>query len=212
MSKSLREIAPGVLQWSVHLEEKAIDLNGTLVVDAGGNVAIDPPILDAGQIEEVERLGGVAHVVLTNRHHVRETARLVERTGARVWVPLEDAGGDVGGLDVAVAEAFRAGDGLPAGLVAIGVADSKTPGETALLLPRDGGTLILGDALIGKPAGRLSLLPAPKIADPAKAAEGLRPLLEHDFVRVVVGDGANPEDGRRAFEAFLAEHDLAPEA
>ena len=205
-SLPFREVAPGVLQWSVHHPEKGIDFNGTLVLDAGGNVAVDPPELDARRLDLVWERGGVAHVVITNRHHERHAARLVERTRARTWAPALDAEG----LGLRVDETFRDGAELPAGLRAIAIRHSKSPGETALLLPRDGGTLILGDALIGRPPGRLSLLPAPKIADERKAAEGLRVLLDHVFERVVVGDGENPTDGRHAIEDFLAHHGIRP--
>jgi len=51
--------------------------------------------------------------------------------------------------------------------------------------------LIVGDALIGKPAGSVSLLPAEKYADLAKAKEGLRRLLKYEFDSLLVGDGAS---------------------
>jgi hypothetical protein len=64
----------------------------------------------------------------------------------------------------------------------IQLADNKTPGESALLLERDAGILILGDALIGKPPGALSLLPPDKFAD-------VGVLLGQAFDTVLVGDG-----------------------
>jgi hypothetical protein len=200
------EVAPGVLQWSVWHAERALDFNGLLVLDPAGNVVVDPPELDSGHWDEIWTRGGVAHVVLTNRHHVRRTAEVVARTGARVHAPARDADG----LDVGVDATFRDGDELPAGLRAVAVPHSKTPGETALLLPRDGGTLILGDALIGGAGGALTLLPAEKLPNPATAARGLRVLLEHAWSRVLVGDGSNPPGGRRAVEDFLVHHGVAP--
>ncbi|HEX9154857.1 MAG TPA: hypothetical protein VF819_04790, partial [Nitrospira sp.] len=53
------------------------------------------------------------------------------------------------------------------------------------------GILIVGDALIGKPAGALSMLPTEKYADAAKAKEGLRRLLKYNFDAILVGDGTS---------------------
>lgn len=202
----LHEVAPGVLQWSVWHPEKSLNFNGTFLRDPAGNVAIDPPHLDPAHLERIWTEGGVAHVIITSRDHVRNTAELVQRTSAKVHAPRKDAES----AHVSVDETYGDGDELPGGLLAIAIPDSKTPGESALLLRRDGGTLILGDALIGRPAGRLSLLPDEKFADAAKAVRGLRVLLRHDFTRVLVGDGENPADGRHAVEDFLVHHGIAP--
>jgi hypothetical protein len=51
--------------------------------------------------------------------------------------------------------------------------------------------LIVGDALIGKPSGSVSLLPAEKYADVGKAQEGLRRLLKYNFDSLLVSDGAS---------------------
>jgi hypothetical protein len=82
----------------------------------------------------------------------------------------------------------------------------KSPGESALFLDRGKGYVILGDALIGKPAGQLNLLPAEKFADVNKARRGLTRLLNYTFDTVLVGDGASiltegKEAVRRALEA-----------
>jgi glyoxylase-like metal-dependent hydrolase (beta-lactamase superfamily II) len=69
--------------------------------------------------------------------------------------------------------------------------DQKSPGESALFIQQGKGVLIVGDALIGKPAGSVSLLPAEKYADLRKAQEGLRRLLKYNFESLLVGDGAS---------------------
>ncbi|MCP9447501.1 MAG: hypothetical protein NNA22_08025 [Nitrospira sp.] len=53
------------------------------------------------------------------------------------------------------------------------------------------GVLIVEDALIGKPAGGVGMLPADKYADAVKAKEGLRRLLQYEFDSLLVGDGAS---------------------
>ena len=66
------------------------------------------------------------------------------------------------------------------------------------------GVLIVGDALIGKPAGSVSFLPAEKYTDVAKAHEGLRRLLQYNFDSLLVGDGASILTGaKQAVERVL---------
>src|SRR2546422_11583784 len=66
----------------------------------------------------------------------------------------------------------------------------KSPGESALFHNMGNGYLILGDALIGRPASQLNLLPADRFADVNKAKESLKRLLKYNFDAVLVGDGA----------------------
>jgi len=107
-------------------------------------------------------------------------------------------------VDFKVDHPFRHGDRLPGGMEAVHIPDNKSPGESALLLRRTPNVLILGDALIGNPAGRLTLLPPEKYADVTRAREGIRVLLGYEFGPVLTSDGASIlEHGRRAVEAFL---------
>jgi hypothetical protein len=58
--------------------------------------------------------------------------------------------------------------------------------------------LIVGDALIGKPAGAVSMLVAEKYADIGKARDGLRRLLKYNFETLLVGDGTSIMTGAKA--------------
>jgi glyoxylase-like metal-dependent hydrolase (beta-lactamase superfamily II) len=94
-------------------------------------------------------------------------------------------------MDLKPTKTFKDGELLPGGIWVIHLQDQKSPGESALFLQLGKGVLIVGDALIGKPPGRLSLLPAEKYADAAKAKAGLRRLLKYQFDAVLVGDGTS---------------------
>src|SRR5687768_1907215 len=133
----MKEVAPAVYQWSVFQPDRGLDFNGHLIVAPGGqgNVVVDPPELSVPQMDAIWARGGVAHVVITNRHHARRAAELVQRTGARVHAH----GLDAAALGLRVDHDFLGGAELPGGMLAITVPDSKSPGETALLLRRDGG-------------------------------------------------------------------------
>jgi glyoxylase-like metal-dependent hydrolase (beta-lactamase superfamily II) len=88
-------------------------------------------------------------------------------------------------------QTYKDGELLPGGIWAIHLSDQKSPGESALFLQRGKGILIVGDALIGKPAGSLTMLSHEKYADQAKAREGLKRLLKYAFDAILVGDGTS---------------------
>jgi glyoxylase-like metal-dependent hydrolase (beta-lactamase superfamily II) len=94
-------------------------------------------------------------------------------------------------LDLKPSKTFKDGELLPGGIWVIHLKDQKSPGESALYVQLGMGVLIVGDALIGTPAGALSLLPPEKYREIAKAKEGLRRLLKYNFDSILVGDGAS---------------------
>src|SRR5690349_3634198 len=91
MHAAFREVAPDVFQWSVFQPDRGFDFNGTIVLSPEGNVAIDPLELSVAQMDALWERGGVKHVVITNRHHGRRAAELVQRTDARVHAHEDDA-------------------------------------------------------------------------------------------------------------------------
>ena len=198
----MERILPGVYTWSVFNRDKGIDFNGHLVTNHEGCVLIDPPPMTEEQIEKTESLGPPSAVVITNRHHTRDAMTFAGRWRVPILLPEMDAKDlpdsvRLGGI-------YRDGEMLAGGLRALRLPDQKSPGESALLL-ESADAVILGDAVIGKPAGRLSLLPPDKYADPAAALRGLRLLLEHRFTAVLLGDGDSlPAGGRAVLEEFLA--------
>jgi glyoxylase-like metal-dependent hydrolase (beta-lactamase superfamily II) len=196
----MKEILPGILQWSWFSQEKGLDFNGHLVVEAETRAMIDPPPMNPENMVQIKQQGPVEYILITNRDHLREAEACRKIFGARVMVPE----GDAAEIPIRVDGTYKSGENLPCGLKAIHIPDAKSAGECAFLLNRDKGILILGDALIGKPPGQLNLLPPDKFADPKKAKEGIKVLLELSFDAVLVGDGVSiMTGGKRAVLDFL---------
>ena len=136
----------------------------------------------------------VDYILITNRDHEREADRYKKEFGCQVMVPQEDANE----MSVQADKTYVDGELLPGGIWAVHLSDQKSPGECALFIQQGKGLLIVGDALIGKPAGSVSLLPPEKYADITKAREGLRRLLKYNFDTLLVGDGASIVTGAKA--------------
>ena len=194
------EVLPGIYRWSSFSEEKGYDFNGHFVIAEKERVLVDPPSIGEADLEWIGRHGPVDSILITNRDHVREAGLFRQRCSARILIHERDAPS----VEVPVDGVFRDGDRLPGGFVAVPVPDNKSPGETALYLERDGGILILGDALIGKPPGQFNLMPAEKYADVQKAREGIRVLLSRPVLSVLVGDGVSIlHKGRESILEFI---------
>ena len=52
-----------------------------------------------------------------------------------------------------------------------------------------GGILLLGDAIIGHPPGKLGLIPAAKLDHPAQLTQSLQKLRDYDFDVLLLCDG-----------------------
>lgn len=195
-------ILEGFYTWSVFNQDKQMDFNGHLWVRPEGNVLVDPVALSPEDFTQLEELGGAAWCVLTNSDHLRATAELKERLGFRVICHEAEAPT----LGIAADRVVKSGEELFDGMLAVHIAEGKTPGEMALLLPRH-GAILFGDIVRGSPMGALRLLPDQKLRNPALALQSLRRLLPLPVRHVLVGDGASVFSlGQRALLDALAHH------
>lgn len=198
----MKQLFPGIWQWSWFSEEKQLDFNGLFLTVGEHKIVVDPPPLTADARIAIRRGGPVDYLIVTNRDHVRDAAACREEFRCRVFVPDADAPS----MELKADKTYKDGELLPGGIWVVQLKDQKTPGESALFIQQGKGVLIVGDALIGKPAGRVSLLPPDKYADAAKAKEGLRRLLKYTFDSLLVGDGVSIlSDGKAAVERLLGE-------
>jgi glyoxylase-like metal-dependent hydrolase (beta-lactamase superfamily II) len=188
----VREFLPDVWTWPWFSRPHGYDFNGTFVRHSDGNLCIDPV---EPTDEVLERLAkeGVARVLITNRNHARAANRVRERTGASVAIHAADAA-------YAQQQGTRIDAELQAGervgpFAVVGV-PGKSPGEIALF-DSARRLLVVGDAVIGNPPGRLSLLTERVLDDPARLRASLRRLLELDCESLLVGDGVPVREGAR---------------
>jgi metallo-beta-lactamase superfamily protein len=196
----VKQVLPGLWQWSWFSEEKKLDFNGLLLIVGEHRVIVDPPPMAPDDVEQVKRLGQVDYIVITNRDHAREAATYRSEFRCQLWFPDADAPQ----MEMKPDKTYKDGELLPGGIWAVHLGDQKSPGESALFIQQGRGTMVVGDALLGKPAGSVSMLAAEKYADPHKAREGLRRLLKYNFDALLVGDGASIlGNAKQAVEAFL---------
>jgi glyoxylase-like metal-dependent hydrolase (beta-lactamase superfamily II) len=181
----MREIVDGVVTWSWRSEPHGYDFNGYLVRHPAGNLCIDP-VEPAAEVIDLLVGEGVARILLTNRNHVRRAEVVRARTGARVAIHAADAD-HARAQGAVIADELLPGERVgPFVVVAV---PGKSPGEVAFHAP-ERRLLIVGDAVIGNPPGRLSLLPDRVMDDPARLRDGVRHLANLDVDVLLTGDGA----------------------
>lgn len=175
---------PDLFSWSAFNEERNLDFNAYLWVRPEGNVLIDPLPMSAHDRAHLATLGEIACIVITNSDHVRDAQALAASSGAPVFAPL----GERETFPMPCQRWLGDGEEIVPGLRSLALEGSKTPGELALLLEQH--TLITGDLVRAHEGGKLTLLPAPKLRDPARAKEALARLAALPAIEaVLVGDG-----------------------
>ncbi|HEX6951015.1 MAG TPA: hypothetical protein VF127_15550 [Nitrospira sp.] len=190
----MKALLPGIWQWSWFSEEKQLNFNGLFLNVGEHRIVVDPPPLTGEASALIRRQGQLDYIIVTNRDHVREAAACQADFRCQLQVPDADAPQ----MDLKPTKTFKDGELLPGGIWVIHLQDQKSPGESALFVQQGRGVLIVGDALIGKPAGALSLLPEEKYADATKAKAGLQRLLKYQFDAILVGDGTSILTGAKA--------------
>ncbi|MDN5941295.1 MAG: hypothetical protein L0H94_05370 [Nitrospira sp.] len=183
----MKNLLPGIWQWSWFSEEKQLNFNGLFLTIGEHKILIDPPPMTGEASSTILRNGPVDYIVVTNRDHAREAAQYQGEFHCQLYVPDADAAQ----MDLKSTKTFKDGELLPGGIWVIQLKDQKSPGESALFISQGKGVLIVGDALIGKPAGFVRMLSDEKYADVTKAREGLRRLLKYNFDSLLVGDGVS---------------------
>lgn len=182
----MKQLLPGIWQWSWFSQEKQLDFNGLFLMVGEHKILVDPPPMTDAANAFVRRNGPLDYIIITNRDHAREAAACQAEFGCQLLVPEADAAQ----MGLKPTRTFKDGELLPGGVWVIQLKDQKSPGESGLFIEQGQGVLIVGDALIGKPDGSVTMLAAEKYADLVRAKVGLRRLLNYNFESLLVGDGA----------------------
>ena len=188
-------LADGLYAWNAFNEEKGLNFNGAFVVCGGCAVVVDPPAHSPSDEALVDLKLKVQPTVavVTNKHHLRDVQWWLER----YKIPLAMHAAETNDYEFEVSRKLKAGDKVE-GRCEVVPLPGKTPGEIGLLVAGEGGTLIVGDALIGDPFGGLRFLSAEKIKDPAALKASLQALRRLEFERLLPGDGEPILSGAKA--------------
>ncbi|HLI11436.1 MAG TPA: MBL fold metallo-hydrolase [Alphaproteobacteria bacterium] len=182
----MKEVMSDIYSWSKLSEPHGYDFNGHLIRCGAGNLCIDPVEPSSDDLSELATLG-VDRIILTNRNHSRAANLVREKTGARVAIHPADAP-HARSQGAVIDDSLAVGERI--GPLSVVAASGKSPGEIALHWP-ERKLLIVGDAVIGNPPGRCSLLRAQVVDDMAALRRSVAKLLDLDFDAILMGDGVS---------------------
>ena len=185
MPEPIRELAPGILHWKAQHPNLGIDVSAYFLTDS--NVLLDP-IMPAEGVEWFAEKGiEPVAILLTNRHHWRNSGDFVARYGCTVHASRP--GMHEFGPEQKV-EPFDFGATLVGGIVAheVGV---LCPDETALEIPK-AKALAVADGVIDY--DRLGFVPDQFMDEPEHTKRGLydryERIVDHvDFEHLLVAHG-----------------------
>lgn len=195
----MKQILPGIWQWSWFSDEKQMDFNGLFLTVGEHKILVDPPPMSDEASAIVRRHTPIDYILITNRDHLREASAYQREFNCQLYLPEADAAL----METNATKTYKDGELLPGGIWAVHLKDQKSPGESAFFIDRGRGILIVGDSLIGQPPGAVRLLPAEKYVDIEKAKVGLCRLLKYNFDSLLVGDGISIITGAKQQVAQL---------
>jgi hypothetical protein len=199
----MNEIAPGLWHWTAQHRHISWEVSSYYLLSE--RVLIDP-MLPAEGLEWFEQNGAPEHVLLTNRHHDRDSWRLREAFGCSVHCvrnglyELEGRG---------PVEPFDFGDDLPGGVVVHEV-DAICPDETALHVTGHGALACADGVIRSSAGGELEFVPDSLMDEPEDTKRGLREayerVLELDFDALLLAHGRPVvTGGKAALRKFVAD-------
>jgi hypothetical protein len=181
----MNEILPGVYHWIVVHPKIGIPVSSYYLADE--RVMIDPLVPEEG----VEGFGeGPENILLTNRHHYRDSGKLEARFGCPVWCAESGLHEFTHGEKV---RPYRFGDRLPGEIEAIEIG-VLCPDETALLIGKGEGILAIADGVVRNGDGPLAFVPDAYMGDdPDDVKAGLKEayarVLDRPFDHLLLAHG-----------------------
>jgi hypothetical protein len=203
----IEEVLPGLAQWTAFHD--GIGQPVYTHYQLGSGTLIDPMVPEDG-LEAVVELARPQQIVLTNRHHFRDSDRYVERFGCPVFCHEAGIYHFAGERPV---RAFMFDEQLASDVRALELG-SICPEETTLLLDSDKCVLCFGDGVTRDEGGALAFMPDALLGEhPEQVRVGLRRnlrrMFDEDFNALLFAHAEPVLDGGRAMLSdFLSQESL----
>jgi len=177
------ELTPNVWIWHRYDPSVKAELFATAFAANGGVYLVDPIPLPEPEFRKLEDAGPIHGIIVTNANHERAAHDYSGRLSAPVYAH-PNAFREIHASNKLDALTLHS----PRKLEIIEI-DGAVGGEIAIHLPGDGGTLIVGDALINFEPYGFTFLPRKYCLDQKQMRRSLRKLLSLSFKRLIFAHG-----------------------
>lgn len=193
LAQEVDQVSPGIFVWQTYDRKVKADLFSSALVTPAGTYLVDPIPLGPNALVSLRALPGAAGIFVTNENHARAAAEFAEGFSSPIYLHHELAGAP----GFPNARSVRDGEAISNGLTAVAL-DGGPAGEMALHYDDNGGTMVLGDALINFEPHGFSLLPAKYCLSAKLMHRSLGKLLDYPFDRMLFAHGTPILSGARA--------------
>ncbi|MGI9088072.1 MAG: hypothetical protein ACR2HH_10100 [Chthoniobacterales bacterium] len=168
--------------WNRYDSSVKAELFSTGLGTAAGLWLVDPFSVEWSQLSGA--IGGttILGVVVTNENHWRAAAAFGEKLDVPIHAHPEATAEPVS------ASVLSANTELAGNVIVVPI-DGAPAGEIALFSKDEGGTVVIGDALINFGAHGFTFLPAKYCANQKRMRTSLRQLLDYQFERLLFAHG-----------------------
>jgi glyoxylase-like metal-dependent hydrolase (beta-lactamase superfamily II) len=178
------QIRPGLFVWQNYDPSVKSDLFSTALETAAGLFLVDPIPLATESFDQLTTTRKLAGVIVTNANHHRDSVRQANKFSLPLFAHVDAA------LPPEVRQFRKLESGtLPGGDLRTIAIEGAAPGEIVLHHPRDGGTMVVGDALINFEPYGFTLLPAKYCSNAKQMRRSLRQLLDFEFEWMLFAHG-----------------------
>ena len=177
-------IASNIAIWHGYDPAVKADIYSTCLLSSDGMYLIDPIPLHREALDELVCSGGAAGIIVTNSNHHRGFAKFAEDLSVPVFARGETFPDKTPRLFREVADGSKICDELR--VIAI---EGAAPGEIVLHYTSNGGTLIVGDALINFEPYGFTFLPDKYCSSEKEMRRSLRKLLDYKAERILFAHG-----------------------
>jgi hypothetical protein len=184
-AQEVDEVAPGIFVWQAYDRSVKADLFSTALETDAGAWVVDPiPLESTALLHFRANHPKIAGIFVTNANHARAAADFARTFAVPLYVHAELQGRS----DFLQATGVQDGEAFFQTLTPIAI-DGGPAGETALHYSANGGTMVVGDALINFEPHGFGLLPAKYCLDSKLMGRSLEKILNYSFERMLFAHG-----------------------
>ena len=170
--------------WHTYDAAVKAELYSTCLTTVAGIYLIDPIPLQKRALDSLISSSRVTGIVVTNSNHRRAAAQFAQQFQACIFAHRQTFRDDEPSQLTTTVD----GDEISNGLRVIGIARAA-PGKIALHYSDNGGTLIVGDALVNFEPFGFSFLPPKYCSDEKQMRGSLQKLLHYKAERILFAHG-----------------------
>ena len=192
-------IASNIAIWHAYDSAVKAELYSVCLTTAIRTYLIDPIFLEREAFKEMIGSRRIAGIVVTNSNHHRAAVQFTQQLSVPIFAHAHTFPSDQPSLLTTIADGEEICDQLR--VIAV---DGAALGEIVLHYAANGGTLIVGDALINFEPYGFAFLPAKYCSDQREMRRSLRKLLDYEGERILFAHGTPIlSRARQQLEALL---------